>query len=408
MTYYNLFRIAIERYYQQKNKRKEHFHELKEKYAAIQCIDTSFDSLLYQILQNLEAGKTLKNDEIKYLKTNNLTETLAIADFVALKFKYKAIANKDLSLSSHLCKVLNKINSNILLSESDLNFLKKRKLTETITIAIDQYANYLINEIELGQQLNEAQLQWVEKNEVHDVIELIQIKHFQKLKQKYEVYNFPDNSSESKLYLILQKLDKNQRLDAIEIVYLEERKLFYGVIRKCYHTIEAQFYETEYKKTGNRWSIPNISSHWRKADQPEKALQSTENINFDKIKEDKLKSAILTTRGGAFRDVRELDEAKKCARKAIHFQPSSHHPYTLMGAICYDRYQNLEGERWFKKAIERGASPESIDSEIKKSIARMKDKDKRNKMIRDLLKKDPDRYSWAKKYLSKNNRKKRS
>jgi hypothetical protein len=72
-----------------------------------------------------------------------------------------------------------------------------------------------------------------------------------------------------------------------------------------------------------------------------------------------------------------------------------------MGAICFDRYDRYEGERWFEKAIERGASRESIDVEIKKSVARMKDKDKRDQMIRDLLKKDSHRYSWANKYLSK-------
>jgi hypothetical protein len=32
----------------------------------------------------------------------------------------------------------------------------------------------------------------------------------------------------------------------------------------------------------------------------------------------------------------------------MEVQPSSHHPYTLMGAICFDRY---EGEKWFEKAI---------------------------------------------------------
>ncbi|HBW58597.1 MAG TPA: hypothetical protein DEF27_12660, partial [Oscillatoriales bacterium UBA8482] len=153
---------------------------------------------------------------------------------------------------------------------------------------------------------------------------------------------------------------------------------------------------------------PNISSHWRKADQPKKALKATENIikDFDNIKDNKLKSAILTTRGGAFRDISQLDNAEKCARQAIEFQPSSHHPYTLMGAICYDRYDRYEGDKWFKKAIERGASPESIDVEIKKSIARMKDKNKKDQMIRDLLKQDSRRYSWANKYLSKNSHKK--
>jgi tetratricopeptide (TPR) repeat protein len=247
---------------------------------------------------------------------------------------------------------------------------------------------------------------WIAKNERHDIIKLALLKHFKELKQKYEVEDSLDNSHESPLYLVLKKLDQEQRLDPTEIAYLQDKNWFYAgtKIYICYHTIQATFYEADYQKTGNKWNIPNISSHWRKAEQTKKALKSTDNIDLDKIKEGKLKSAILTTRGGAFRDIEQLDEAEKCARQAITFQPSSHHPYTLMGAICYDRYQRSEGDEWFEKAIERGASRESIDSEIKKSLARMKDKNKREQMSRDLLKKDSRRYSWASKFLSKNSR----
>lgn len=313
--------------------------------------------------------------------------------------------------------MLQKINSDTPLPETDINFLNKRKLTKTINIAVEKYASFLVNKISLGEELNKQELDWIEKNKKKDVIKLGKTKHFNQLKEKYEVEAFSDDFPESKLYLILQKLDNNKRLDTTEIVYLQENKLptnqrlynfeykektlFSGKIYICYHTIEAQFYEDDYKKTGNRWNLPNISSHWRKAQQPKKALQSTENINFDQLKEDKLKSAILTTRGGSFRDIDNLNEAEKCARQAIKFQPSSHHPYTLMGAICFDRYQYNEGEKWFAEAIKRGASPNSIDSEIKKSIERMKDKQKRDKIIKDLLKKDPQRYNWARKYLNK-------
>ncbi|OIP67372.1 MAG: hypothetical protein AUK43_19745 [Oscillatoriales cyanobacterium CG2_30_40_61] len=391
-------------------KLEEKFIQLKEKYQATECLESSLNSPLYKILNNIELGKLLSVNEINWLNDNKLIETVTIADFVALKIKYKATENQDLSISSHLYKVLKKIDSHTPLPESDINFLKKKKLIETLNIAIDLYTNHLISQIESGQELNQAQLQWIEKNQRQDVINLGKTKHFKNLKLKYQVDQFSDTSPESQLYLILKKLDQNQRLDATEIAYLQDKNLFYSdtKIYIVYHTIEAQFYEVDYQKTGNKWNIPNISSHWRKADQPKKALKATENIikDFDNIKDNKLKSAILTTRGGAFRDISQLDNAEKCARQAIEFQPSSHHPYTLMGAICYDRYDRYEGDKWFKKAIERGASPESIDVEIKKSIARMKDKNKKDQMIRDLLKQDSRRYSWANKYLSKNSHKK--
>lgn len=395
---------VLETYQLQQRKRQEKFVNLKAKYQATQYLDTSPNSPLYKILQNIEAGIPLRDDEIKWLNNNNLNDTVAIVDFLTLKVKYKATSNEDLSVSSHLYKVLKKLDADLILPEADINYLKKRKLTETISIAVDIIATYLINQIGLGQQLNEEQMQWLGKNQRHDVIKLGQIKHFKKLKDKYQIANFSDNAPESHLYTILKKLDQNLLLDATEIAYLKDENLFYGEIYIAYYTLEAQFYEADYKKTGNKWNIANISSSWRKAEQPKKALKSTDNIDLDKINEEKLKSAILTTRGGAFRDVEQLDQAEKCARQAITFQPSSHHPYTLMGAICYDRYQRSEGDEWFRKAIERGASPDSIDSEIKKSLARMKNKDKRDQMINDLLKKDSRRYSWARKFLSKNSR----
>mgnify|MGYP006275555985 CR=1 FL=1 len=92
----------------------------------------------------------------------------------------------------------------------------------------------------------------------------------------------------------------------------------------------------------------------------------------------------------------------------MKYQPDSHHPYTLMGAICFDRYESLEGERWFIEAEKRGASRESIDTEIKKSLERMKDKEKRIQMAKELLQKDARRYGWANKYLHKKNEKKSS
>jgi tetratricopeptide (TPR) repeat protein len=172
----------------------------------------------------------------------------------------------------------------------------------------------------------------------------------------------------------------------------------HGRIAIAYHRLEARFYEQEYERTGNKWNLPNASSHWRKADEPKSALQVTENLDFDQIKENKLKSALLTTRGGAFRDIDKLDDAQKCALKAIEYQPQSHHPYTLMGAICFERSQFSEGERWFNEAIKRGAESEEIDSELKQVVKNTKDENKRREVVEYLLKKNPQRYAWAKSY----------
>lgn len=217
---------VLEIYELQQKKIKEEFNQLKQKYQATDYLDSSPNSFLFKILTNLELGKFLEVNEINWLQANNLTDTIKIADLIALKFKYKAVTNEDLSLSSHLYKVLKKIDSNIILPESDINFLKKRKLTEIIDLAINQYADYLINQIQLGQELDKAQLEWIDKLDRKDIIQRVKIQHFIKLKQIYQIDDFRDDFLEIPLYLILQKLEQNQRLEAPEILYLQEKHIF--------------------------------------------------------------------------------------------------------------------------------------------------------------------------------------
>ncbi|MEG4310157.1 MULTISPECIES: hypothetical protein [unclassified Microcoleus] len=422
--------------------REAEFAQLKDKYKASEYPETSVSSPLYPILKNLEADKQLSESELNWLEEHQLSETLSIVlemeqtrHFAELKVKYKATTYEDSSLSSHLYKVLKKIDLENPLGEPDINFLKKRKLTETITLALDKYAASLKSKIQAGEQLSEADLDWVKQNgrdDVitfaienyvaslkskiqsgehlseadidwvkqngrEDVITFAQEKEFAALKVKYRIIDrdFPFDP----FYAIMVKLEKEERLDPVLVVQLIQQKLLasHGRIAIAYHRLEARFYEEEYERTGNKWNLPNASSHWRKADEPESALQVTENLDFDQIKENKLKSALLTTRGGAFRDIDKLDDAQKCALKAIEYQPQSHHPYTLMGAICFERSQFSEGERWFNEAIKRGAESEDIDSELKQVVKNAKD-EKRREVVEYLLQKNPQRYAWAKSY----------
>jgi hypothetical protein len=398
---------------QQEAAREAGFAQLKDKYQATKHPDSSASSPLYPILQNLEADKQLSESEIDWLEQHELIETLDIIleieqkrHFAALKAKYKATQYEDSPPSSHLYKVLKKLDSENQLGEQDINFLKKRKLTETITIAQDKYATSLKTKIESGKQLEESEIDWLKENGRENIIAIAQEKHLARLKSKYDVSDYKDKSPSNPLYAILQKLEKGERLEPTDVAWLQEnktewRQLFSGKIFITYHKIEATFYEQEYKRTGNKWNLPNASSHWRKADKPRQALKLTENLNFDNIKENKLKSALLTTRGGAFRDIEELDKAEKCARQAIEDQPNSHHPYTLMGAICFEWGQYSQGEYWFAEAIKRGASPRDQDAEIKRVVKNAKDENKRREVVQYLLKKDPQRYAWAKSYLKK-------
>ncbi|MEG4815122.1 hypothetical protein [Microcoleus sp. K5-D4] len=433
---------TLEIFWQQKAVREAEFAQLKDKYKASEYPETSVSSQLYPILKNLDADIQLSESELNWLEQHQLSETLNIVleieqkrHFAELKVKYKANESEDSSLSSHLYKVLKKIDLDNQLGEHDINFLKKRKLTETITVAldkcvaslkskiksgeqlseadidwlqkngredvitfaIDKYAASLKSKIQSGEQLSEADIDWVKQNGREDVITFAQEKEFAALKVKYRIIDrdFPFDP----FYTIMVKLEKEERLDPVLVVQLIQQGLLasHGKIAMAYHRLEALFYDREYERTGNKWNLPNASSHWRKADEPKSALQVTENLDFDQIKENKLKSALLTTRGGAFRDIDKLDDAQKCALKAIEYQPQSHHPYTLMGAICYEWGQYSQGDDWFNKAIKRGAESEDIDSELKQVVKNAKD-EKRREVVEYLLKKNPQRYAWAKSY----------
>ncbi|MEG4227330.1 hypothetical protein QUA35_15355 [Microcoleus sp. N9_B2] len=395
---------TLEIFGQQKAGREAEFAQLKDKYKASEYAETSVSSPLYKILKNLDADIQLSESELNWLEEHQLSETLSIVleieqqrHFTELKVKYKATTYEDSSLSSHLYKVLKKIDLESQLGEQDINFLKKRKLTETITLALDKYVATLKSKIQSGEQLSEADIDWVKQNGREDVITFAQEKEFAALKVKYRIIDrdFPFDP----FYAIMVKLEKEERLDPVLVVQLIQQGLLasHGKIAMAYHRLEALFYDREYERTGDKWNLPNASSHWRKADEPESALQVTENLDFDQIKENKLKSALLTTRGGAFRDIDKLGDAEKCALKAIEYQPQSHHPYTLMGAICFERGQFSEGERWFNEAIKRGAESEDIDSELKRVVKNAKD-EKRREVVEYLLQKNPQRYAWAKAY----------
>ena len=397
---------------QHESVRKVQFSRLKAKYQATKHPDSSVSSPLYQILQNLEAGDPLKGKplsqlELNWLKEHDLTETFALVQeieqkrhFAELKRQYKATQYQDSSLSCHLYKVLKHIDVRKKLSEQDINFLKKRGLTKTLTCAIDQYAASLKAKLESGNPLSPADIDWLKQNGRENIITFAHKKHFATLKSKYEVPDYLDISSSNQLYAILNKLDQGKRLEPEEFSWLDSQDLFKreSNIFTTYHKIEATFYEQEYKRTGNQWNLASASSHWRRADQAKRALKLTDNLEFDNIKNNKLKSALSTTRGGAFRDRRELDKAKNCALQAIEYFQKSHHPYTLMGALCYEMGEYEKGDIWFDKAIKRGALPREQDAEIKRVIKRA-NKEERIKIKTYLLKKDSHRYQWVRKYI---------
>ncbi|AFY42764.1 lipopolysaccharide assembly protein LapB [Nostoc sp. PCC 7107] len=396
---------AVKIFEQQEAEKQTKFVQLKINYRADKYIDVSLSSPLYSILQKLDSDEQLSDSELKWLEKKGLTETITIAqelekirEFTNLKLKYKAHQYEDSSPKSHLYKILKSLEGEHKLGEQDINFLKKRKLIETIQIANEQYISILKSKIHLEELPNDLDIEWLKNNGREDIIVLAQQKHYAILKRKYGLIE--PNLPMQPFYEIMLKLEKKERLDIVLVTQLIEQNMLSreGKIATAHYRLEAEFYEQEIMRTGNNWNIPNASSYWRKANEPEQALRVTD-LDLNKVKENKLKSAILVTRGGAFRDMNNLDKAEKCAKKAIDFHSDSYQPYTLLGAIYFSCGDRDKSNYYFEEAIKRGAKPEDIDDEIKRVFRNTKNEEQRHEAATYLLKKDLRRYAWAKSYL---------
>lgn len=74
-------------------------------------------------------------------------------DFFALKKKYQATQIQDDDIKHHLFKVLKKLDADLSLLEADINYLKKRKLFETLKFFYKKEADKLLEKVKQGLNL---------------------------------------------------------------------------------------------------------------------------------------------------------------------------------------------------------------------------------------------------------------
>ena len=203
-------------------------------------------------------------------------------------------------------------------------------------------------------------------------------------------YNVPvallwDNNEITPLGSILEKLESNEQLNEWELDWLESKQQ---------NRLLATVYYRGHKHSGDPWLLVKACKFLRKASLPEKVLSVTSDAFLSRFQNAKVRSALLTTRGGAFRDLNELASAKMSALDAIRASPVSYHPHNLIGAILYEEGSPSEGDEHFTEAIRLGSTPRDQDYEIRKALARST-VEARDKVINYLLSKDPNKYSWV-------------
>jgi tetratricopeptide (TPR) repeat protein len=248
-----------------------------------------------------------------------------------------------------------------------------------------EYDDY-IESIEIrpqGDEINGFQ-NAIPQNQVNHIE--LENKSFQRLKKKYNVEFFNDPDNRSLLYSILFDFDHRIEISEVYIDWLKRNNL---------HILLSEILYKKYMGSDDPWDLAKACSSFRKCGKPDRVIEITEGVNPP---ESKSSGAILTTRGGAFRDLKNFNYASKCALEAIDKNPVSRHPYNLMGGICFDTGNFSEGLSFFLKAQDLGAKQYTIDREIKASFN--KEHVDRNKLADILYQYDPNRFNWVSNHLN--------
>ena len=213
--------------------------------------------------------------------------------------------------------------------------------------------------------------------------------------RKYGVITPLEGEDRQKLLEIFGKLESGMRLDGADAARLIEMKGKHGLegAFATYHRLEAGFCIAEFKRTGDLWQSVNASGHLRKCNSPAEADALLVKLPTSRMKDPKLCSAVLTTHGGAKRDLGNLAEAQSMGEQAHALQPRNFRPCTLLGAVHIEQRNYELGHAWYRKAEARGASSGSIKAEIQALLKNMTGKE-REAAIKELLRIDPERYGW--------------
>lgn len=218
------------------------------------------------------------------------------------------------------------------------------------------------------------------------------------LRQRFGI-GYVESEDYPRVMALLRQVANRQRLKAEDVAWLktEADYCWTDSLQKAFNALEAEAFTKAWKTSGDPWDAVNASAHWRKADEPEQALRLTEAARAQIGPNPKLHSALATTRGGAMRDLRRLDDAKALANDAHRLTPSDYRPCTLLGAVHIELGDLQAGREWYAKAESLGASRQAIDKELRGLL--MRSSNEKQQRIREyLLRHDPERFAWLRRW----------
>lgn len=194
---------------------------------------------------------------------------------------------------------------------------------------------------------------------------------------------------------LLENVRRRNKIDPDERKRLKQLKQF---------TLLAHYFHDRFKMTNNPWDAVSACSNWRKATprRPDLTLElSSVVLDGPWGRDSQLISAAWTTKGGAFRDMRDMNHARRCANRALELYESEH-PYNLLGAIGFSIATSEEDlEQSYKWFIIPSNASQSISKRIEWEMPDIHEYDPEaaRRAAKWLFEKDSKSFKWARRYF---------
>lgn len=222
-----------------------------------------------------------------------------------------------------------------------------------------------------------------------------------KLRDRFDI-GFIETEHYPRAMRLLKQVASGNRLAPEDVAWLSTEAVdcWTDALQQAWHRLEAEELTKAWEENRDPWDAVNASAHWRKADEPQQALEVTEAALAKAGWSPKPRSALLTTRGGAMRDAGRLTEARTLGLEAHELTPTDFRPCTLLGAVSMELGDLAAGHEWYAKAEAMGAERRAIDQDLRALLIRS-EPDARDRIRNYLLEQDPERFAWLRKWNHK-------
>jgi Flp pilus assembly protein TadD len=326
------------------------------------------------ILQKIEAGETLTSLAQAFLTLRGLISLLALATGQIDRPTFEETAARERSdriheRSDHIQKAK---------SEADKAAAEQAQKAEAMNAAIKAHFAAMENDPVLRKR-----------------------REARKLRDRFNI-GFIESEHYPRAMRLLKQVASAKRLTPEDVAWLSTEAVdcWTDALQQAWHRLEAEALTKAWEENGDVWNVVNASAHWRKAHEPQRALEVTAEALNKAGRSPQPRSALLTTRGGAMRDAGRLTEARTLALEAHELTPADFRPCTLLGAVSMELGDLAVGHRWYAKAEALGAERRAIDQDLRALLIRS-EPDASDRIRAYLLEQDPERFDWLRKWSHK-------